>query len=108
MNYIFFPDTIKVNGIDYRIIQQEHAPDHRGSRWMGRCDEQKATIHVNSTLDPQKKIQVIFHELAHAYLAEAGIDEHDEIEVQVMAAGFYSLFDQLISVNFYGGKDGEQ
>ncbi|HEM6371044.1 TPA: ImmA/IrrE family metallo-endopeptidase [Streptococcus suis] len=70
---------IKVCGITYSVIVQEHfkAYDDERNLW-GYCDYEKQIIYVRESLSEERKRQVLIHELTHAMLQEAGYKEQDE------------------------------
>lgn len=74
-----------IAGIEYEVKEADiKTIDTDGS--LGLCDYETQTIVVDESLPPQRKAQVIVHELMHALLLEAGYeDDHDEEFVQRMA-----------------------
>ncbi|GAK03270.1 hypothetical protein JCM19037_1578 [Geomicrobium sp. JCM 19037] len=66
--------TYNVGGIDYDVYFEK--PEEDGLLGEIRYDLQR--IVVDNELPPQRKAQVLTHELAHAIFAEAGFDDQDE------------------------------
>lgn len=70
---------IKVCGMTYTVIVQEHFKTHDDDRNLwGCCDYEQQKIFIRESLSDQKKKQVLIHELTHAMLHEAGYKEQDE------------------------------
>ena len=70
---------IKVGGLTYKIIEEEHFAAHDDDKNLwGYCDYEKQIIKIRASLSEQKKKQVLIHELTHAIFLEAGYKNHDE------------------------------
>lgn len=79
-------NTIKIGGITYQIMYQEKLVDEGKLVW-GHTDYTNATICIDSTLSKSKQRQTLFHEMAHAMLHEAGLDEDSAREGLVNPLG---------------------
>jgi len=67
---------IKVGGVHYEV--REVPELMRKYNLFGQVTYSDAVIEVERELPEERKEQVIIHELVHAMLFEAGIEEQDE------------------------------
>lgn len=67
---------IKVGGIYYDVEYKELLSE--SDTQLGWCRYDKARIEINNTVNEQVQEQTLIHELTHAIVREAGID--DEID----------------------------
>ena len=94
------PDNLNILGNDYKIDFTEEAPEGCDNKlWMGRAYEDSQRIVIKSTIpNHDKKIQTLFHEIAHIIMFESGVivpEVLEEVLPQIMANGFYQVFKQI-------------
>ncbi|MDH5106310.1 hypothetical protein OQI89_10650 [Lentilactobacillus diolivorans] len=65
---------VNIAGIKYRIKWAKNLEDDSQPCW-GLTNYQQATITIRKGLSPQKSRQTLIHEMVHAMLHEAGIDD---------------------------------
>ncbi|HEL1011744.1 TPA: ImmA/IrrE family metallo-endopeptidase [Streptococcus equi subsp. ruminatorum] len=94
-------DLLKVGGMTYKVIIQEHfkAYDDDRNLW-GYCDYEQQIIYIRESLSEQKKKQVLVHELTHAILHEVGYKEQDEELVNRFSIGLHQVLKDNRTLTF--------
>jgi hypothetical protein len=72
--------TFSVGSVDYLVREVDGL--QRKYESFGQVTYEDCRIEIEPTLAPDRKANVVIHELLHAMLFEAGYDEHDEDQVR--------------------------
>ena len=89
--------VIAVGGIDYvvhRIPSNEMIADVEGETLFGDVEYLSSLIRINEDASPTRQEQTLVHELVHAMMFEAGIEEQDENLVNRLDKVFYQFLKQ--------------
>jgi len=85
-------ESVRVGAIDYEVEYVKNLCDLEGTtRLNGYIDYSRSLIQLDTNLSVQASTVTLLHEVIHAILTQAGIDEHDEILIQVLAYGLYGF-----------------
>lgn len=88
--------TVKVGGITYTIKVVKNLEDEGEALW-GLTKYEDAAIQIREELTEQKKRQTLAHEMVHAMLHEAGLDDMASNEKLVNPFGI--MFNQVLLDN---------
>ncbi|KKM70550.1 hypothetical protein LCGC14_0928510 [marine sediment metagenome] len=84
--------TIKIGCIDYAIDIVDLLEDDERKEIFGQLAYDECEIRILDRLAPQAKIAILWHEILHAILVEAGfVGEHDEHMVSAIAHGISAV-----------------
>lgn len=73
-------------GVKYKVKYREMDGYH------GTCDYTKCELCINNTHDIQRQQKTLIHEIVHAFLHEAGLEElNEEKHVQKLETAIYDL-----------------
>ena len=78
---------VRVGPVTFAIKLIESLVNEDGGDLDGRIDFHNSAILLRRGMGPQRTRQTLWHELAHAVLAHAGI-EHDEHMAELISNGF--------------------
>lgn len=90
------PDKVQIGPISYQIkhVEDLHTTEEDGKKYIGLNGHilyNSATIKVEENLTEDMKIAVVWHEVLHGLLEQAGIDEHPEKVIVVLGYGLVRL-----------------
>lgn len=68
------PKHVKISGIKYTVVLKKRLEDSGDACW-GVTDYPGATIYIRKELSEQKQRQTLMHEMVHAMMHEAGLDD---------------------------------
>jgi predicted metal-dependent peptidase len=80
--------AIKIGGIRYAVIADNRLIDSLRS---GEMRHMRAEIAVLPDATPELLPQTLWHEVLHAVLLHAGIKDHDETQIDVIAYGIVQV-----------------
>ena len=83
---------LSLGAMDYAVKTVE---DLRGSDWRalwGDIDYNKCTIRLDAEMGPTPRLITLIHESFHALLAAAGYNDHDDMQLTVLAHGTVAMF----------------
>lgn len=84
-------DTVKLGPVVYAVRQVENLHDFRpdGSRidLNGRILHNECEMHLETKMHPQRARLVLWHEIVHGILSNAGVEDHDEKLVEALSIG---------------------
>ena len=80
------PNTLRVGALDFAVWRVSRA-EEGGKRFDAKIDHSSCTIAVDDSLVSQTKRVVIWHEVLHSILVQAGITDHDEKVIRAMSYG---------------------
>lgn len=83
-------DTIKIGGIRYPVKIVDDLHDNHKELY-GWIKYDKHEIHVSGDLDSQGRFVVLWHEIVHGILNNAGLPENDERMVDALAHGIMQV-----------------
>jgi len=83
--------TIKVGAIVFTVCEVDGIRDSNDVKIDGRIGHNECEIEVEKSLSPQTKRQVIWHEILHSILLQAGIRDHDEGLVEALSFGIFGV-----------------
>jgi hypothetical protein len=78
--------TLRIGSMVYEVEDVESLHDD-GGRLNGRIIHDDCRIEITAGLNPQTHRVVLWHEVLHGILVQAGIREHDEAMIAVLAYG---------------------
>ena len=81
---------VKVGPITYKVEVVKNLLDDDGKHFYGMVNYRDNIIFLDEA-EPQTMTQTLFHEIFHAMFHGNGIDEKDEIKLDTLATGIYSL-----------------
>ena len=85
MAHTALPTSIRLGPIEY-TVRLQHMDD------LGQFNCHKSEIIINEDAEYQQKVLALFHEITHAILYEAGLQEYEnEVLVNVVSAGIVTL-----------------
>lgn len=80
------PKRVKVGGSVYRINLVEHLRDVDGTDLFGRAHATEFLIEIEATLAIERQWQVLWHELLHVFMHNAGYhDSHNESLIDALS-----------------------
>lgn len=82
---------LRIGGIAYRVAYEPDLRNDDDRKIYGAADYPSATITIAEGHDPQVQFVTLMHEALHCILNHAGISEHDEHLIEVMANGIVPL-----------------
>lgn len=72
-------DTVRVDGITYKIERVENLLDDTGDkRLSGQIKYEDSVIQIDARLKSQWERQVLWHEIFHGIIEQRGIEVKDE------------------------------
>ncbi len=83
--------TVRVGAFDYRVVEVERLQNDDRSPLLGKVDVRDLTIAIDAEADDQVKQTTLWHEMMHAILVQAGLDEHDEKVLEVLCYGIVGI-----------------
>ena len=89
--------VIAVAGINYavhRMPSSEMIAENEGETLFGDVEYLSSTIRINEDASPTRQEQTLVHELVHAMMFEAGIEDQDENLVNRLDKVFYQFLKQ--------------
>lgn len=86
-----FPNKIQVGGIGYAVQTVPFVEIDQNRNYQGACRPRLAVIEVLNDLAEDRQKQVLAHELIHAMMFEAGINDHDEDMVERLGIVFHQV-----------------
>jgi hypothetical protein len=98
--------TFSVGAVDYNVAEVDGFM--RKYELYGQVTYSDCRIEIEPTLAPDRKANVVIHELLHAMLFEAGYDEHDEDQVRRIGNVLTQVLrDNLVELSalFYGNEE---
>jgi hypothetical protein len=81
-------DAIKIGGIRYAVVADNRLIDSLRS---GEMRHMRAEIAVLPDATPDLLPQTLWHEVLHGVLLHAGIKDHDETQIDVIAYGIVQV-----------------
>jgi hypothetical protein len=81
-------DAIKIGGIRYTVLADNRLIDSLRS---GEMRHMRAEIAVLPDATPELLPQTLWHEVLHGVLLHAGIKDHDETQIDVIAYGIVQV-----------------
>jgi len=106
------PDTVRIGGVDYSVIETEHLND--GSNvCYGRIDYQKSIIELNpDNQDHLKKCLTLWREIIHGIIEHANMnirERNEEGTVDSIAKGIHQVLQDNVRNLFdlRGEQDGD-
>ena len=85
---------IKIGAIRYRIVTEKNLVDDDGlKRLDGHIRYSSSEIKLDSALGPQARRQVIWHEVLHGIMTQAGIETHDEKNIEAISHGLMNVLE---------------
>ncbi len=82
---------LRIGGMVYTVDEQDTVEIAQDRNHAGACDVEHCRIELLRDLVEQRKAQVLVHEICHAMLTEAGIEEHEESFVNVLGNALHQL-----------------
>jgi len=79
--------VVKVGPHSYRVRMMPGLHDTDGSMLWGHIRHGQLAIEVHPDLAPECQYTVLWHEILHALLSQAGFDNHNEQMLEVLAHG---------------------
>lgn len=83
-------ETIKVGPVDFKLLVAEQT-ELTETAFLGRLDMARETITINADLAPKSAKITVWHEVIHAILLQAGINNHSEGEIEALSYGIVSV-----------------
>lgn len=82
-------NTVKLGPHTYNIVEVDNLRGDDGTKLDGQIEYHKLTIEIDSDTVSTYKRCVLWHELIHGMLDNAGIDSdmHDETTIDIIASG---------------------
>ncbi|WP_369901156.1 ImmA/IrrE family metallo-endopeptidase [Lactiplantibacillus plantarum] len=90
------PAYVKISGINYTVVLKKRLEDSSDACW-GVTDYPGATIYIRKELSEQKQRQTLMHEIVHAMMHEAGLDDICNDEKTVTPLG--NMLDSTLASN---------
>lgn len=81
---------LHIGGITYRVIYLEEIRNDDDRRLYGDIKYENAEIRV-ALHDQQVQLNTLIHEAIHGILNHAGITEHDEKTIEIVANGLMQV-----------------
>lgn len=85
---LLLPDRIRIGWVNYNIVADVDLNLEGAS---GQIRYLKDEIALMPNLAAQAQLFVLWHEIAHGILMAAGIEEHDEQMINVLAHGIIQV-----------------
>jgi hypothetical protein len=81
--------TVKLGPHTYSVLEVDNLRSDEGAKLDGQIEYHKLKIEIDSDTVSTYKRYVLWHELIHGMLANAGIDGemHDETTIDIIASG---------------------
>ena len=83
------PSKVKVGGIIYEVYLVDQCSD--GPRFMGQVDHYKCEIQLRQNLNPQAKMQTLWHEITHIVISALGRKDFEEGDIEQVAQYIYQI-----------------
>lgn len=101
---------IKIGPTRFQITVIENLRDPRNDESLdGHILYGESRIYLNAKLGDQSRRQTLWHEILHAVLVQAGVQEHDEQQIDALAYGVVGVLqDNPWLREPVGGSDGEK
>lgn len=85
---------VRIGAIYYKISELERLRDEGSAQSLfGEIVYSKATISLESAMNPQAKRATLWHEIIHGILQNAGIHKHDETIVNAISLGVMQVLE---------------
>jgi Zn-dependent peptidase ImmA (M78 family) len=82
-------NTIKIGPIDFQLdLIDQIDPD--AELCISQINVDAEQILLNSALGPQMRMVVVWHEVIHGILHQAGFTEHEEDKIEALSYGIVS------------------
>ena len=85
-----FPETIQIGGLDYDLLFIHNLFDG-DTKLNGHMESHIARLSVEDGLPDSVKRVVIWHEIIHEILDQAGHSDHDEAHVMALGYGIMAV-----------------
>jgi|TARA_R110002074_G_scaffold362899_1_gene536036 hypothetical protein len=83
------PSKFFLGGIEWTVIYKDNLFESQG-----RCDPVSATILLERNSNKQVLHQCFVHELVHCLFYQAGVVEHDEVQVDKLSYTLHQYLEQ--------------
>lgn len=80
---------VRIGGIKYEVIITGEIKDEDNNSLLGQIDFAACTIKLDRELSAQARWQVLWHELIHGILTQAG--HHDKVKDELIDALAYGI-----------------
>ena len=82
---------IRIGPLVYQVVEVERfaEPDDNGryTRYYGQIDYGEQVIRLEANMSPERKWLTLWHEIVHALMEQAGLNQHDEQVVTILGYG---------------------
>jgi len=85
------PNKIKVGGIKFKTFIVKHLKSRDDTKLNGWIKYDPSKILLNKKLGKQNRRVVLWHEILHAILEQAGFQEHDETQLIALSYGIVQV-----------------
>lgn len=86
------PITFNVGPWPFRLYLVADLRDEDGKRLMGQCDPTSLEIRIDADLPPERRLETLSHELAHAWQFATGIyGSGDETSADLFATATVAM-----------------
>lgn len=91
---INIPDikAIKIGPITYPIRIVEHLTDGK-DKLDGYISYSNSEIRIDAAMESQRQRAILWHEIVHGILSQAGYDNHQESMVEALSYGILAVLD---------------
>lgn len=103
--------SVKIGPMRYPISEVDDLHDFDGDKRIdlwGHIKHSNTQIELRSSLSDQRKLQVLWHEILHGILSDAGYGEHNEQHLDALATGLIQLLrdnPQLVNETIHSTED---
>lgn len=85
------PQTVKIGPITYKVYRAKKVTRRDGQSLDGQIDYGKACITIRKGIDAQVTRLVLWHEIIHGILSNAGMSGQDEQMIEILASGIVDV-----------------
>jgi Zn-dependent peptidase ImmA (M78 family) len=95
------PKQFRLKGKLWKVVLVKQLVHEDGTKCYGICDTDTRVIHIEKNLNPAERFNAFLHELCHAMIHEAHIDEtllDGKIE-EILCEAFADIFTHDFDIN---------
>jgi len=84
---------IKIGPQKFKVVHVRDLRDKKDVSYFGLITYGKSIIEIEDSIDKFSKHQVLWHEILHGLLTQAGISNHEESMIDALAYGIIQVLD---------------
>lgn len=93
------PKLLLIKGHEWSVEYKWSLKDDDGERVLGLCDKENRTIYLDKLISKEEKWEVFHHEVGHAIVFEAHMNENGGIE-GIVEEAIVSAYQDFYTNNF--------